>query len=72
MTRKTDSPCRSILVVLVGWLSLTATGCVEQTQVTVHEPGVYKGSPDPLLAKQTDPAHIEMLEERFRMGQSDR
>ena len=38
----------------------------------MHEPGVYKGGADPLLAKQEDPQHIETLQERFAKGQTDR
>jgi len=49
-----------------------AAGCTEQVDVTLHEPGVYKGSPDPLLAKQKDPQHQKALEERFRQVQWDR
>lgn len=61
-----------MLTIALALLSIAATGCMEKTEVTLHEPGVYKGSPDPLLAKQTDPEHIETLEERFVRGQSDR
>jgi hypothetical protein len=60
------------LAAALGIVSLTATGCTEKTTVTLHEPGVYKGAEDPLLAKQKDPQHIEALKERFVQGQSDR
>lgn len=53
-------------------LSLGATGCTEKTTVTLHEPGVYKGEKDPLLARQADPAYRETLQERFVRGQTDR
>lgn len=56
----------------VGVLLLGSTGCTEKTTVTLHEPGVYKGDTDPLLAKQQDPEHIEALKERFVRGQADR
>lgn len=49
-----------------------AAGCADEIDVTLHEPGVYKGSPDPLLAKQKDPAQQEALRERFKQGQRDR
>ena len=49
-----------------------AAGCTDEVDVTLHEPGVYKGSPDPLLAKQKDPQHQKALEERFRQVQWDR
>jgi hypothetical protein len=60
------------LAAALGILSLTATGCTEKTTVTLHEPGVYKGAEDPLLAMQEDPEHIEALKERFVRGQADR
>ena len=56
----------------LGVLLLGSTGCTEKTSVTLHEPGVYKGETDPLLAKQQDPEHIEALQQRFAEGQSDR
>lgn len=56
----------------LGLLLLGSTGCTENTTVTLHEPGVYKGDNDPLLAKQKDPEHIEALQQRFVRGQTDR
>lgn len=49
-----------------------AAGCTDKADVTLHEPGVYKGSSDPLLAKEKTAEHQEALEDRFLMGQSDR
>lgn len=49
-----------------------AAGCADEVDVTLHEPGVYKGSPDPLLEKQRDPEQQEALEQRFKRGQEDR
>jgi hypothetical protein len=60
------------LAAALGIVSLTATGCTEKTTVTLHEPGVYKGAEDPLLAKQRNPEQIEALKERFVRGQTDR
>ncbi len=60
------------LAAALGVLSLGVTGCSEKASVTLHEPGVYKGHKDPLLAKQRDPEHIESLQERFASGQTDR
>lgn len=46
-------------------------GCYESTEVTVFEPGVYKGLQDPLL--QTDAqARAESLKQRFTLVQTDR
>ena len=56
----------------LGVMLLGSTGCTEKTTVTLHEPGVYKGDKDPLLAMQKDPEHIETLRERFVRGQTDR
>jgi hypothetical protein len=56
----------------LGVVLLGSTGCTEKTAVTLHEPGVYKGDTDPLLAKQEDPERKEALRERFAKGQSDR
>ena len=55
------------MIVLAG---ITLTGCSEET--ALHEPGVYKGESDPLLAKQSDPQHQEQLAERLRAVQTDR
>ncbi len=58
------------------WLLLAAsvllTGCSEATDVTLHEPGVYKGSPDPLLEKSRGEGFGEQLRERLKMVQTDR
>ena len=66
-TGRTLALATGIAVLLLG-----ATGCMEKTTVTLHEPGVYKGDADPLLAKQKDPEHLETLKQRFVMGQTDR
>ena len=56
----------------LGIVLLASTGCTEKTVVTLHEPGVYKGETDPLLAMQKDPEQIETLQQRFARGQTDR
>lgn len=48
------------------------TGCYETTSVTLHEPGVYKGSEDPLLAVDETQAFEEALRKRFEEGQAPR
>ena len=60
------------LAMVVGIASLSSTGCTELTDITWHEPGVYKGGNDPLLAKQKDSQQIADLQERLVTGQSDR
>lgn len=56
------------LVLLGGLLS----GCYEDTDVTVQEPGVYKGKRDPLLEKMQTASLQGQLDDRFRSGQMDR
>ncbi len=52
-------------------LAAVLTGCYEDPDVTVYEPGVYKGKEDPLLAKLEDPEFRASLDARFD-GQRDR
>lgn len=47
-------------------------GCYESPDVTVYEPGVYKGSDDPLLDKLAAEQRQEQLIERFNAVQTDR
>ena len=52
-------------IVLVG-----LAGCSsESRKTTMHEPGVYKGSKDPLLAQREQQ---QVLIDRFRLVQTDR
>ena len=55
------------LMMAVSALALAAvlTGCYEDPDVTVYEPGVYKGKEDPLLAKLEDPEFRASLDTRF-------
>ena len=52
-------------------LAAGLAGCWDSTEVTVHNPGEYKGPPDPLLA-QSASARAGTLNERFQRGQVDR
>ncbi len=52
--------------------ALVLVGCYESTEVTVYDPGVYKGEEDPLMAKQRKEAQQERLRQRFRQVQTDR
>ena len=56
--------------VLVAFIVLAGlTGCSsEPRSVTMHEPGVYKGAKDPLLAQQRQ----QELIDRFKLVQTDR
>lgn len=63
------------VVLKVGSLALLAvlaTGCGRATDVTVYEPGVYKGPQDPLLKMHATAEHKAQLQERFSKGQADR
>ena len=53
-------------------LAVLATSCGRATDVTVYEPGVYKGSKDPLMAMHATAEHKALLQERFTKGQTDR
>jgi hypothetical protein len=54
----------SAIVALVGFL-----GCSpEPRSVTMHEPGVYKGAKDPVLALKQQ----QELSDRFKLVQTDR
>ncbi len=55
-----------ILLVLSG--SLALSGCLEDFQVTLHEPGVYMGPSDPLL----ETSQTAALADRLNTGQTDR
>ena len=46
-------------------------GCWDSTEVTVHNPGQYKGQKDPMLA-QSASARTETLTKRFQLVQVDR
>ena len=73
VTRVKTQGRRSLAVALaLVVLPMSLTACVERADVTLHEPGVYKGGEDPLLAKQQNPQNIEILQDRFAKGQSDR
>lgn len=60
----------TMALLLTGALGLS--GCYDDVGVTLHEPGVYKGPSDPLLAKLKDKPLQQDLEQRFKTGQSDR
>ncbi len=50
--------------------AITLGGCYESADVTVHEPGEYKGGVDPLLADAA--SREEDLQKRFDLVQRDR
>jgi hypothetical protein len=62
---------RGILAVALVIAAAGLSGCYEDADVTVHEPGMYKGSTDPLLSQQAS-ARDEALNKRFQLVQTDR
>ena len=56
-----------LLVSLLFFIGLAACSD-EQREMTMHEPGMYKGGKDPLLAKNMD----QELKDRFMQVQTDR
>jgi hypothetical protein len=59
----------SILLLL---LISAGSGCYESPDLTYHEPGIYKGSKDPLLTKQSSLEYLVQIHKRFRNVQTDR
>ena len=57
----------SLMVLL--WLSL---GCSKSADVEIHQPGEYKGNPDPLVKALEKPELKEELQARLKMVQTDR
>jgi len=56
------------LVLLLATLTLTA--CYEDPEVTIHQPGVYKGKVD--VHALTAEERSEVLSKRFKQVQTDR
>ena len=58
---------------LAIFLSMVLTGCIhEEIEQQLHEPGVYKGKPDPLLEKSGSQEFAAKLEQRLNQVQTDR
>jgi len=62
---------RGTLAVALVIAAAGLSGCYEDADVTVHEPGKYKGATDPLLSQQAA-ARDEALAKRFQIVQTDR
>ena len=60
-----------IYPVLAALMVVVLASCTESSNITVHEPGVYKGASDPLLTANAD-ERAKTLRERFQSGQLDR
>ena len=61
--------CSTLLILAAAVLD----GCYENPrETTLHEPGVYKGTVDPLLGELQKPALQQQLQDRFSLVQTDR
>lgn len=63
---------RLLRILLILAPALVLIGCYESPDVAIKEPGVYKGSKDPLLALEKSPQQQEKLLARFKLVQVDR
>lgn len=52
--------------------ALALSGCYEDASVIIHEPGVYKGSQDPILDNPRTAEQQEALRKRLSDGQGQR
>ena len=63
-------PCRLLLALTLAMTVLGA--CYQSPDIAYHEPGVYEGATDPLLAKEASPDQQKILRERLLQVQADR
>lgn len=63
---------RSLLALAVAVALLGLGGCYETSTPKQYEPGVYKGTRDPLLRKLEQGELRSQLDERFRTAATDR
>ena len=61
---------RTVGLAILAALSLS--GCYEDASVIIHEPGVYKGSGDPLVDDPRTADEQEALRKRLSDGQGQR
>lgn len=59
-----------LLPTLLATVVLTA--CYEEPELTLYEPGVYKGRTDPLLELERTDEQQSKLRRRLELGQTDR
>ena len=57
---------------MLACLSGLLAACGGSQSVSSYEPGVYKGTTDPLLELQATPEYQERLRKRFTEGQASR
>jgi hypothetical protein len=56
---------------LLAGVTVLLAGCWESPEITVAEPGKYKGKSDPLMQQQAT-ARGDTLKKRFQLVQTDR
>ena len=64
--------CKTRLMLIALLLMSSLVGCYESPNVTLYEPGEYKGHQDPLLQKQRSAEQQQRLRQRFGLVQTDR
>ncbi len=68
-TKRLGTPALALVVLAFG----STAGCYRSpTDVTNYEPGVYKGTPDPLVKLSGQPEHEDALRQRFLTAATDR
>jgi len=65
MTMAGRRPVRLAGLALVCLIASGISGCQDPSDVTIYEPGVYKGKTDPLLALADTAEYEERLAVRF-------
>jgi hypothetical protein len=63
---------RSITSALLIGSVVVLTACYQSVDITLHQPGKFKGPTDPLLAKLRSQELPQALNERFKLSQTDR
>jgi hypothetical protein len=63
---------RHLMLTLLLTGTAALSGCYQSTDVSLHEPGEYKGKKDPLLAYEGSAEQQQKLLERFKQVQTDR
>jgi len=63
---------RGALTIAALASAVIVSGCYESADVTVHNPGQFKGMKDPLLDAKSTAEREEVLQKRFQLVQVDR
>jgi hypothetical protein len=63
---------RTFAVAAITIAAIVMTGCYEEPDLQLHEPGKYRGATDPLLKVAGTPEQDKRLASRFLAVQTDR